>query len=127
MSENLFEKLQAGFPAERERAAIELPDGRVHSYADLEAASGRFARLLEDLGVVQGDRVAVQVEKSAEALFLYLACLRAGAIYLPLNTAYTRPRSPTSWAMPSPRSSSARRGPRRRCATPPRRPASPGC
>ncbi len=89
MSENLFQTLQAGFPADRQGAAIELPDGRRHSYADLEAASGRLARLLRDLGVAPGDRVAVQVEKSAEALFLYLACLRAGAIYLPLNTAYT--------------------------------------
>ncbi len=89
MSENLFERLQAGFPADRAQTAIELPDGRTHSYADLEAATGRFARLLMDLGVVPGDRVAVQVEKSVEALFLYLACLRAGAIYLPLNTAYT--------------------------------------
>ena len=89
MSENLFEKLQAGFPSDRDQTAIEQPDGQVHSYADLEAASGRFSRLLMDLGVAPGDRVAVQVEKSAEALFLYLACLRAGAIYLPLNTAYT--------------------------------------
>ena len=40
-------------------------------------------------GVKPGDRVAVQVEKSAEAIVLYLACLRAGAVYLPLNTAYT--------------------------------------
>ncbi len=89
MSENLFQTLQAGFPADRSRTAIELPDGRGHSYADLQAASGRLARLLRDLGVAPGDRVAVQVEKSAEALFLYLACLRVGAIYLPLNTAYT--------------------------------------
>ena len=89
MSENLFQTLQAGFPADRQGTAIELPDGRRHSYADLEAASGRLARLLRDLGVAPGERVAVQVEKSAEALFLYLACLRAGAIYLPLNTAYT--------------------------------------
>lgn len=89
MSENLFQILQAGFPADRDRTAIELPDGRSHSYGALEAASGRLARLLMDLGVAPGDRVAVQVEKSAEALFLYLACLRAGAIYLPLNSAYT--------------------------------------
>ena len=88
MSENLFFKLQAGFPVDRSQTAIELPDGRCHSYADLEAITGRLARLLKDLGVAPGDRVAVQVEKSAEALFLYLACLRAGAVYLPLNSAY---------------------------------------
>ena len=51
MSENLFERLQAGFPADRAQTAIELPDGRVHSYADLEAVTGRFARLFKDLGV----------------------------------------------------------------------------
>ncbi len=53
------------------------------------AWSARFANVLVELGVAPGDRVAVQVEKSAEALMLYLACVRAGAIYLPLNTAYT--------------------------------------
>lgn len=89
MSENLFQRLQAGFPDDRGQTAIEQPGGRSDSYAELEAASGRLARLLGALGVAPGDRVAVQVEKSAEALFLYLACLRAGAIYLPLNTAYT--------------------------------------
>ena len=45
--------------------------------------------LLQAEGVAPGDRVAVQVEKSAENVFLYLACLKAGAVYLPLNTAYT--------------------------------------
>jgi len=87
---NLFALIAARFPDERARTFIELPDGRTYSYADLEAISGRFARLLGDLGVVKGDRVAVQVEKSPEAVFLYLACLRAGAAFLPLNTAYTK-------------------------------------
>ncbi|MBY6117789.1 malonate--CoA ligase [Mameliella alba] len=49
----------------------------------------RFASLLEGSGVRPGDRVAVQVDKSAEAVLLYLACLRVGAVFLPLNTAYT--------------------------------------
>ena len=87
---NLYELLQTRFPAERMRAFIELEDGRTYSYGDLEDTSGRYARLLGDLGVAKGDRVAVQVEKSPEAIFLYLACLRAGAIYLPLNPAYTK-------------------------------------
>ncbi|MFQ5467076.1 MAG: AMP-binding protein, partial [Kiloniellaceae bacterium] len=90
MSDNLFELFRARFLKNRARAFIETEAGRVHTYADLDAASGRYARLLMDLGVVKGDRVAVQVDKSPEAVFLYLACLRAGAIYLPLNTAYTR-------------------------------------
>lgn len=87
---NLYELFESRFPADRSRAFIELEDGQAYSYADLEVVSGRYARLLADLGVLKGDRVAVQVEKSPEAVFLYLACLRAGAIYLPLNPAYTQ-------------------------------------
>ncbi|WP_207480298.1 malonate--CoA ligase [Arenibaculum pallidiluteum] len=90
MSDNLYDLFRSRFPADRGRSFIETGDGRAYAYADLEAISGRYARLLAELGVAKGDRVAVQVEKSPEAVFLYLACLRAGAIYLPLNTAYTR-------------------------------------
>ena len=62
---------------------------RVLSYGDMLAMTGRLANVLVDLGVKPGDRVAAQIEKSAEAIVLYLACVRAGAIWLPLNTAYT--------------------------------------
>ena len=88
MSDNLYDILRAGFPSDRTAPCIELTDGRCYSFGDIDAASGRMARLLQELGVAPGDRVAVQVDKSAEAIFLYLACLRLGAIYLPLNTAY---------------------------------------
>jgi malonyl-CoA/methylmalonyl-CoA synthetase len=67
----------------------ELLDGRRYSYGDVEDVSGRFANALADLGVKPGDRVAVQVEKSIEAIMLYLGTVRAGAVFLPLNTAYT--------------------------------------
>jgi malonyl-CoA/methylmalonyl-CoA synthetase len=87
---NLYALVAERFPANRARTFIERPDGRTYSYADLETVSGRFARLLSDVGVVKGDRVAVQVDKSPEAIFLYLGCLRAGAAFLPLNTAYTK-------------------------------------
>lgn len=90
MSDNLYDLLQSRFPADLSSPFIETDQGRVYSYADLHETSGRYARLLGDLGVRKGDRVAVQVEKSPEAIFLYLACLRAGAAYLPLNTAYTK-------------------------------------
>jgi malonyl-CoA/methylmalonyl-CoA synthetase len=89
MSENLFAIFQNRFPADRTRAFLERPDGTTLSYADLADISGRLASVLKELGVKPGDRVAAQVEKSAEALMLYLASLRAGAVYLPLNTAYT--------------------------------------
>ena len=53
------------------------------------ALSGQYANALAELGVKQGDRVAVQTQKYKECFWLYLACLRIGAIYLPLNSAYT--------------------------------------
>lgn len=90
MSENFYDIVAARFPANPDAPFLELASGAVLSYADLAATSARYAHLLSELGVVKGDRVAVQVEKSAEAVFLYLACLRVGAAYLPLNTAYTR-------------------------------------
>ena len=88
MTENLYDLFRERFPGDRSQPFIETVDGDVYSYDDLESISGRFAQALTGLGVEAGDRVAIQVEKSPEAIFLYLACLRAGAIYLPLNTAY---------------------------------------
>ncbi|MES9944265.1 MAG: malonyl-CoA synthase [Candidatus Thiodiazotropha sp.] len=88
------ENLYLRFAGDRFRHAADRPflltPGRepLH-YADLDAASGRMQSRLMNLGVTPGDRVMVQVEKSNEAVILYLACLRAGAIYIPLNTAYT--------------------------------------
>jgi malonyl-CoA/methylmalonyl-CoA synthetase len=86
---NLYDTLAARFPADRSRAFAFLPDGRCLSYTDVEVASARFANVLEESGVAVGDRVAVQSGKSIEMLMLYLGCLRAGAIFLPLNPAYT--------------------------------------
>jgi malonyl-CoA/methylmalonyl-CoA synthetase len=90
MSENLFETFRRSFPADpAARPFLERPDGGTLSYADLLDLSGRMANALVELGVKPGDRVAAQVEKSPEALMVYLASLRAGAVYLPLKTAYT--------------------------------------
>jgi malonyl-CoA/methylmalonyl-CoA synthetase len=72
-----------------DRAALILPDGRTISHDALHLLSGRLANLLVSEGVKPGDRVAAQVEKSPEAFALYLATLRAGAVFLPLNPAYT--------------------------------------
>lgn len=85
---NLYEKLTENFPSDRSRTVLETPEGRTMSYADFDAGAGRIARLLTDCGVQPGDRVAAQIEKSPEALLLYLAVLRCGGVYLPLNTAY---------------------------------------
>jgi malonyl-CoA/methylmalonyl-CoA synthetase len=85
---HLFAEIRARMPAP-DAPFAHLPDGRLYRYADVEAVSARFANVLVALGVKPGDRVAVQVEKSIEALMLYLGAVRAGAIFLPLNTAYT--------------------------------------
>jgi malonyl-CoA/methylmalonyl-CoA synthetase len=85
---NLFFRL-LGDLREPGRTAIETADGQTISYGDLVARSGRMANYLVSRGVKVGDRVAVQTEKSVETLVLYLATVRAGAVYLPLNTAYT--------------------------------------
>jgi malonyl-CoA/methylmalonyl-CoA synthetase len=71
------------------RAFLETPAGLSWTYADLAALSTCYASALVELGVKPGDRIAAQVEKSPEALMLYLGALRAGAAFLPLNTAYT--------------------------------------
>jgi malonyl-CoA/methylmalonyl-CoA synthetase len=72
-----------------ERLFLKSVDGRTVRYGDLEAASRCMAAALQGRGVLKGDRVTVAVEKSVEAIFLYVACLRIGAVYMPLNTAYT--------------------------------------
>jgi malonyl-CoA/methylmalonyl-CoA synthetase len=85
---NLFSRLFDSLD-DASRLAIETPDGRRISYGDLIALSGQTANLLVSRGVKPGDRVAAQTEKSVPGLVLYLATVRAGAVYLPLNTAYT--------------------------------------
>jgi malonyl-CoA/methylmalonyl-CoA synthetase len=88
MNANLFDRLGRSI-TNRAKAAIISPAGETISYADLIALSGRLANVLTARGVKPGGRVAVQAEKSVPALVLYLATVRAGAVYLPLNTAYT--------------------------------------
>jgi len=87
---NLFAALRAAFPSDLDSTAIECADGEAlaYSWRDLERATAMLANLLASLDLPAGARVAVQTEKSVEALMLYLAVLRAGFVYLPLNTAY---------------------------------------
>ena len=72
-----------------DRLFLRTAQGRNFSYAALREQSGRIARALQRRGVQSGDRVAVQVDKSAEAVFLYVACLRLGAVFVPINVANT--------------------------------------
>ena len=85
---NLFAALRAAFPKNLDAVAFEADHGLNYAWRDVERASAMLANLLESLGLPQGSRIAVQVEKSVEAVMLYLATLRAGFVFLPLNTAY---------------------------------------
>ena len=89
MNGNVYALLASRFPADPRAAAFILPDGSQISYAGLVEGTGRLAALLRTKGVGPGDRIAVQAPKSPEAVMLYLATLQVGAVYLPLNTAYT--------------------------------------
>ena len=88
INKNLFAALRDAFPAELDGTAIETADGpaspRFYTWRDIDRASARIANLLGSLRLRSGSRVAVQTEKSVEALMLYLAVLRAGFVYLPL-------------------------------------------
>ncbi|MDQ6432534.1 malonyl-CoA synthase [Mesorhizobium sp. LHD-90] len=88
MSQNFFSLIRSG-TTDNDRIFIRTTDGRSYTYQEAWDLSAQLANVLGSKGVVIGDRVAVQVDKSPEAIILYLACLRAGAVYLPLNTAYT--------------------------------------
>ena len=90
MTSNLYSELCACGTADG-LACIRLPGGGELDYGSLRAQTAQIARVLVAAGLQPGDRVAVQVEKSATAVLLYLATLRAGGVYVPLNTAYTLP------------------------------------
>jgi malonyl-CoA/methylmalonyl-CoA synthetase len=88
---NLFAALRAGFPIDLDGTAIETCDTPIalhYTWRDLERASARVANLLDSLDIPAASRIAVHADKSVESLMLYLAVLRAGHVYLPLNSAY---------------------------------------
>lgn len=86
---NLYALFLAHFPTDPDAVFLDAPNGHTLRYADIPQHTGRMLTRLRQAGVGKGDRVVVQIDKSIEAVVLYLACLRAGAIYVPLNTAYT--------------------------------------
>jgi malonyl-CoA/methylmalonyl-CoA synthetase len=87
---NLYALLRDHFLERADQPCILVPDGPVVRYDDLDRECARNACALRAAGCRPGDRVAVQVDKCWEALALYLACLRAGFVYLPLNTGYQK-------------------------------------
>ena len=90
MNANLYALLRDHFAEHGEQPCILHPGGAVIHYDDLDAMAARLAHVLVDAGCEKGDRVAAQVDKCWQALALYLACLRAGLVYLPLNTGYQK-------------------------------------
>lgn len=88
MNANLYALFESRFPSDKTACCIETHDGLFYSWSDLDRATAKIANLLTSLKLPKDSRIAVQVEKSPEALMLYLATIRAGYVYLPLNTAY---------------------------------------
>lgn len=90
MNANIYSLFATRFPEDLSAPLIETEAGDIYSYRDLDRETACYANFMIRLGLAKGDRVAAQVDKSPQALFVYLACVRAGLIFLPLNTAYQR-------------------------------------
>lgn len=90
MTNHLIDRLRAG-GTDPSRVFAETADGATLTYAELDRRTAHYANALVAMGLKPGDRVALQAEKSLEAVFVYLATVRAGGVFLPLNTAYTPP------------------------------------
>ncbi len=88
MNNNLYSLLENSFPQDPAALVIETSEGHKYTYTDLNDTVSRYAANLTQLDIKPGERLAVQTHKSPEAVFLYLACLKAGVIYVPLNIAY---------------------------------------
>ncbi len=89
MNANLYQYFRQRFDSALDRPFLREPDGPVHSYGDIDRRSMALSAGLLSSGCAVGDRIVVQVEKSPDAVALYFACLRAGLVYVPINTAYT--------------------------------------
>ena len=86
---NLYSRLAEHFETRLDSPFLRVPGRASLTYREVDTRSAQMAMVLRELGVAVGDRVVVQVDKSTDNVALYLACLRIGAVYLPLNTAYT--------------------------------------
>ncbi|MFL6714626.1 MAG: malonate--CoA ligase [Sulfurifustis sp.] len=90
MNPNVYDLFATRFTSDLGRPCLETDSGQTYTFGDLDRETARLARFFTGLGLAVGDRVAVQVDKTPQALFVYLAVVRAGLVYLPLNTAYQR-------------------------------------
>ena len=89
LNHNLYSLLRSRFPDDPKAPWLVTPAGEGCCYGDIDDTTARYAGALQALGLRPGDRLLAQIDKSPEALLLYLATLRLGAIFVPLNTAYT--------------------------------------
>lgn len=89
MNQNLYQQFAVNFTQRADAPFMSTPGARSYTFDQARQAAGRMATVLREWGVSPGDRIAAQVDKSCEAVLLYLASLQVGAVYLPLNTAYT--------------------------------------
>lgn len=87
-NQNFFQFFADNLSKLADKTILDTDSGETLSYADLYMESARLTNYLSDIGATPGDRISVQVEKSPQAFCLYLACLRAGLIFHPLNPAY---------------------------------------
>jgi malonyl-CoA/methylmalonyl-CoA synthetase len=90
MDFNLYSHFRPQFEKCADKELLATDKGEAFRYRDIDALSARYANCLSDLGIGAGDRVSVQVEKSPQCLSLYLACLRAGLVFHPLNMGYRK-------------------------------------
>ena len=89
--QNIFAALRAAFPVDLDAIAIEAtdtPEPLLYTWRDLDRGTAMLANLIDSLGLPPHSRIAVHIDKSVEAMMLYLAVLRAGHVHLPLNNAY---------------------------------------
>ena len=88
MSNLLYDRLFGCHQGEQKPFLI-FADGSQQCYDSFLRQTARYANVIQSIGLDVGDRLAAQIEKSAEALALYAACVQSGVIFLPLNKAYT--------------------------------------
>ena len=89
INKNLYTYFEQKFLRYSNRSFL-VSDHRTLRYDEIHNETGRYVSMFTEMQINKGDRIVVQVEKSIEAVLLYLACLRYGAIYIPLNPAYTK-------------------------------------
>ena len=89
INKNLYTYFEQKFLRYNNRSFLVSDHGTL-KYDEIHNETGRYVSMFTEMQINKGDRIVVQVEKSIEAVLLYLACLRYGAIYIPLNPAYTK-------------------------------------